>query len=93
MNKNVKMLLVTGVVFTVLPLIVGTAVTVLSMISSFHDLGQKGIADPQQLSDHIGLSLVATFIGVSFSAVGVLILVVAGVIYLIAGPARKAAPT
>ncbi len=90
MTRTVKTLLVLGVVLTFAPPVVGLLLTVLSMTMAFHDLSQQGIANPQQLSDHIGHSLVATAAGLVFSIIGIVFLVTAGVSWALSKKAEKA---
>jgi biopolymer transport protein ExbB/TolQ len=86
MNRPIKILLILGLIFTIAPIFMGFLITVISMIFAFHDLSQRGIADPHQLASHIGLSLMATVIGLAFSAFGLLLLVVAGLMYAFMRP-------
>ncbi len=89
MTRLSKLLLIFGVIFTVVPPLVGFLMTVLSMIAAFHDLSAQGIADPHTLAAHIGWSLTATLVGVIFSALGIVMLIVAGLQMAFAQPTTK----
>ena len=88
MNRAVKLLLILGLFLTIVPLLIGTAVTVISMIFAFHDLSQQGIADPHQLAGHIGSSLTATMIGLLCMPFGVAMLIAAGIVYAVTKPQK-----
>jgi len=83
MNKIIKMLLIVGVVFT--PFIIGSLVTIISMVRSFHELGDNGINDPKQLAAQIGTAMVATWLGIVIS----MVLFVALSVYLLITGLKK----
>jgi biopolymer transport protein ExbB/TolQ len=82
MNRTTKTLLIFGVILTVVPFLIGFLITTISMISSFHDLSQYGIADPHKLAGAIGSSLIATMIGVVFTPVGIAMLIGSWIVHI-----------
>ena len=55
---------------------IGLLVTVIGMRGAFSDLGPSGIEDPEQLSAHIGEVLIATSVGLVFSIIGFIPLII-----------------
>jgi biopolymer transport protein ExbB/TolQ len=55
---------------------IGLLFTVMGMRNAFSELGNSGIANPEQLGAHIGEVLIATVVGLFFSVVGIPPLVV-----------------
>ncbi len=64
-----KWLLIVGIILCLGGPMVGLVLPVLGMIGAFHDLGNSGIANPQDLSHHIGTALTATMAGLLVSSV------------------------
>ena len=88
MTRIVKILLILSVVLTLAAPVVGLFFTVISMGLTFNDLSKSpnGIANPQQLAQHIGFTLEATAAGLIFSAIGIILLIVIGVMVIFKKP-------
>jgi hypothetical protein len=91
MNRPVNRLLILGVALTFAPALFALLLTAISMILAFHDLSLRGIADPQQsqLPNHIGFVLVFSVAGVVLSAIGIIMLIVAGLLGVVTRSGRR----
>jgi biopolymer transport protein ExbB/TolQ len=77
MKPAIKRTLIAGLVCTFVPPFVGLLFTVLGMIGAFHTLGENGITNSTMLSGYVGVTLVATAIGIAFGMVGAVTVLVA----------------
>jgi biopolymer transport protein ExbB/TolQ len=89
MSKIAQSLLVSGIGLFVLGPLIGLGITVLSMIRSFHDLGQNGITDPSVLAGHMGNALVATSVGLIGAIIGMFLMAAAGLLIYAERKERK----
>ena len=90
MNPLAKWFLIGGGALTLGGPALGVLGTVIGMMSSFDTLGKAGVADPESLASHIGITLMSTVAGFVLGIIGVCLLA-AGVIILIA-TRRKTTP-
>jgi len=73
--------IVVGALLTFSPL-VGVLGTIFGMNRAFHTLGQSGIANPQELSESIGTTLLFTASGVFLFPLGLVLLAFSLVFFL-----------
>jgi biopolymer transport protein ExbB/TolQ len=78
MTRTSKTLLILGAILVLAGPFLGFLMTVISMMFAFHDLGDNGIANPNQLSAHIGSTIICTLVGLVFAGVGIVLLIVGG---------------
>lgn len=83
--KTKRRLLITGIVvgsLLALSPLVGLLGTVFGMTRAFKTLGNSGIADPQAVSNDIGVTLYSTAAGLFLLPFGVILFVVSMVLFL-----------
>ncbi|RYD62626.1 MAG: hypothetical protein EOP83_14110 [Verrucomicrobiaceae bacterium] len=61
---------------TIIPPLIGIAMTVTGMTRAFNELESAGGGDSEQLSTHVGTALIGTAIGLLVGLVGLILLVI-----------------
>ena len=79
-SKSARIMLIIGGVLAVLGPTIGLGMTVVSMVASFHQLGQNGIANPNQLAEKVGNTLIATSAGIMAFLLGACLLLAGGLL-------------
>lgn len=92
MNPLAKWFLITGGGLTLGGPAIGVLGTVIGMMGSFDTLGKEGVADPEALASHIGVSLFSTASGFILGIIGVVVLI-AGLIILFATKSQQTPPS
>lgn len=83
MKPALKWTMIIGGAMTLGGPALGVAGTVISMMSSFNTLGKSGVSDMDSLSSNISATLIATAGGIIIGIVGLIILVIALVVWLL----------